>query len=185
METLEVIHTRYACRAYDGGPIPIETLRDIARAGLAAPSAMNNQPWRLVIVSDKNLIDELDAIGMAQLAADNPTAHQRMMERGGTLFYNASAIIFVLKTTADLGFSPDLDCGIVTANLVLAARDLGVDSVVCGFAGTLFAGAKAAKLTERLHFPEGFEFATSVLLGYASGPAGTPHQPDISKIIEV
>jgi nitroreductase len=185
METLEAIHTRYACRAYDGSPIPIKTLRDIARAGLAAPSAMNLQPWRLVIVSEKKLIEELDAIGMAQLEAGNPAAHQRMMDRGGTLFYNASAIIFVLKSTAELGFSPELDCGIVTANLVLAARDLGVDSVICGFARILFSGDRGSELQERLRFPEGFDFAASVLLGYASGPAGTPHQPDTSKIIEV
>jgi nitroreductase len=108
-----------------------------------------------------------------------------MMERGGTLFYDASAIIFVAKAPNDGAFSPDLDCGIVTANLILAARALGVDSVVCGFAGVLFEGAGASELRRQLQFPEGFDFSIAVLLGYNSGEPKAPHTPDLSKIIEI
>jgi nitroreductase len=183
-DTLEVIKTRYACRDFDGSPIPAETLREICYAGLCAPSAMNRQPWRIILVKDKATVAALDARGMAKLVATNPTAHQRMMDRGGTLFYNASALIVVAKEL-DGPFAADLDCGIVTANLILAAKALGVDSVVHGFARVLFEGDDAGEIKQQLGVPEGFDFAVSVLLGYASGEAKAPHTPDLAKFIEV
>ncbi|MDR1431201.1 MAG: nitroreductase family protein [Propionibacteriaceae bacterium] len=183
-DTLEVIKTRYACRDFDGKPVPDGVLHEIAYAGLCAPSAMNLQPWRICVVKDKAVIAALDARGMAKLALSNPGAHQRMMDRGGSLFYNASAMIVVAKQSAGQ-FAPELDCGIVTANLILAARALAVDSVVCGFAGILFDGEGAAEAKKQFGFPEGFEFAVSVLLGQASGAPNAPHAPDLEKLIEV
>ncbi|MDR1237993.1 MAG: nitroreductase family protein [Propionibacteriaceae bacterium] len=183
-DTLEVIKTRYACRDFDGSPIPDETLREICYAGLCAPSAMNRQPWRIILVKDKAKVDALDAQGMAKLAATNPTAHKRMMDRGGTLFYNASALVVVAKEL-DAPIAAELDCGIVTANLVLAAKALAVDSVVHGFAAVVLEGEESAELKQQLGFPEGFDFAIAVLLGYASGEAKAPHTPDLEKFIEV
>ncbi|MDR1712158.1 MAG: nitroreductase family protein [Propionibacteriaceae bacterium] len=184
MDTLEAIRTRYACRNFDGNPIPADTLRAIAEAGLAAPSAMNHQPWLLLVLKDKPLIEELDKAGMDILAATDPATHERMMGRGGRLFYGASGMIVILQKTGDTKFT-ELDCGIVTANLTLAARALGVDSVVCGFAGVVFEGDSGAANRERLGFPPGYDFALAVLFGYSAGPAGQPHAIDPSKIIEI
>ncbi|MDR3070968.1 MAG: nitroreductase family protein, partial [Propionibacteriaceae bacterium] len=66
-DTLEVIKTRYACRTFDGQPVPAQTLRAIAEAGLCAPSAMHREPWRIIVVGNKAYIEQLDAKGMAVL----------------------------------------------------------------------------------------------------------------------
>ena len=46
----EAIHGRRSTPSFDGAPIPPEDLEEILKAGLAAPSGYNLQPWRFVVV---------------------------------------------------------------------------------------------------------------------------------------
>ncbi|MCL1827630.1 MAG: nitroreductase family protein [Candidatus Cloacimonetes bacterium] len=59
MEFIEVIKGRYSCRNYLSDPIKEEVLGDIITAGLSAPSAQNRQPWRYIVVTDKELIKKI------------------------------------------------------------------------------------------------------------------------------
>ncbi len=49
---IETIKTRRSIRSYDSKEIPREVLNTIIEAGNEAPSAMNSQPWRFVVVQD-------------------------------------------------------------------------------------------------------------------------------------
>ena len=49
---IETIKMRRSVRSYDLKEIPREVLNAIIDAGNAAPSAMNSQPWRFVVVQD-------------------------------------------------------------------------------------------------------------------------------------
>lgn len=69
-ETLRTIKNRYSCRNYTGEPVEQEKLEAIALAGIQAPSAMNYQPWKIIVIKDKTLIDEMDAATMEMLFAD-------------------------------------------------------------------------------------------------------------------
>jgi nitroreductase len=46
----EAIQGRRSTPSFDGSPIPPENLEQILRAGLAAPSGYNMQPWRFIVV---------------------------------------------------------------------------------------------------------------------------------------
>jgi nitroreductase len=59
MEALEAIKTRRSTREFSGNAVSKETLKQIIEAGRWAPSGMNNQPWRFVVVSDKKTKDIL------------------------------------------------------------------------------------------------------------------------------
>ena len=51
-DTLKVITERYSCRDFrDEMPLD-EILQAIAEAGVKAPSSMNRQPWRVIVVKD-------------------------------------------------------------------------------------------------------------------------------------
>ena len=179
-ETLKTIATRYSCRSFTSEPVPGTMLEAIALAAVQAPSGMNRQAWRTVVVTDKQLIDDLEAEGMRVLSAmDDKSAYERIMSRGGKLFYNAQCIVFLPITDGAA-----LDCGIITENIALAATSLGLGNVICGLAGLAFTGSKAAEFKQRLQFPDGFEFGMSVLLGYAANES-EPHVPDMDKIIYV
>lgn len=177
-ETLKTIAERYSCRAFDGRLPEKEKLQAIAAAAVQSPSGMNRQGWEIKVITDKVLIEEMDAAGMRFLEqAEDKSGYQRFMERGGKLYYNAPCMFLVLKQP-----DTDLDCGIVSENIALAASSLGLGNVICGMAAIPFGGQQGEDFRRRAGFHDNWEFGMSVLVGYAADPNGKPHEPDLSKI---
>jgi len=178
-DTMKSIMDRYSCRDFLSAPLEESQVRALADAALASPSGMNRQPWHIIIVTDKKLIEELDAEGMKILseAADKST-YERMMSRGGSLFYNAPCMI-IAATSAE---KPALmDCGILSENVSLAAHSLGLGSCICGMAGAPFSGKRGGELKKRLKFPEGFGFGIAILAGTAKTKKDA-HELDQAKV---
>ena len=184
-EVLKVIAERYTCRDYKDQMPKDEMLDAIAQAAIEAPSGMNRQAWRVIIVQDQQLIEDLAAEGMAYMQSlEDKSMYNRIIERGGKLFYGAPCMIVVPIDPKQYG--PALiDCGILCQNIVLAATSLGLASTMCGLTGTAFAsGKRSQEFAKRLGFPEGYAFGCSVLLGYANSKK-LPHVPDKDKIIYI
>ena len=178
-ETLRTIAERYSCRDFDGTPLTSVQVDAIVKAALAAPSARNIQPWHVIMVTDRALIDEMDAAAMDILrASDDKTSYNRMMERGGRMFYNAPCMVMV--TTDGSGFA-SMDCGILSQNVALASQSLGLGSVICGMAGIPLSGERGEEFKRRMGFPQGHEFCIAVLVG-AAKTAGVPHELDLGKV---
>lgn len=181
LDTLQAIDTRYSCRSFRDEALASDVLDRIALSGVASPSGMNRQAWRVVLVKNRRLIEEMDEESMRVLSEmDDKSMYDRMMERGGKMLYNAPAMIVI-----PIEPGSELDCGIVTENIALTATALGVDNVICGMARIAFMQSpRAEEFRKRLGFPEGYVFGMSVLLGYATAP-GKPHTPDMAKITVV
>jgi nitroreductase len=180
--TLHAILTRWSCRAFTDQMPSDEALNAIAQAAIAAPSGMNRQLWRVVVVKDRALVADMEAEGMRLLSEfPDPSAYQRILSRGGKLFYNAPCMVVVPIQRADPPGAEQFDCGILAQNVALAANALGIDSLICGLAAFSFAGEKGASFKQRLGFPPGYEIGIAILLGYAQAP-GKPHELDYAKI---
>jgi len=178
-DTIKHIIDRYTCRDFKDTPLTSQQVDHLVKAALAAPSAMNLQPWHVIMVTNKALIDELDAEGMSILsAADDKSAYDRMMSRGGKLFYNAPCLALVLSDGSDWG---KLDCGILCQNIVIAAESLGLGSCIVGMAGVPLNGPKSDEYRKRFGFPEGHVFAIGVLLGEINS-GKDPHELDMNKV---
>lgn len=176
-EVLKVIAERNSCRGYESTPIEKEKVEAIALAAVQAPSAMNLQPWKLVVITDKSFIDEMDNEAMNVLkASDGQDAYDRMMSRGGKMFYNAPCMFVVLEKN-----NSELDSGIMVENISLAASSLGLGNVICGMAGMAFAGEKKEQFEKKIGIDEEYKLAMTVLVGYPTAPKA-PHDPDLSKI---
>lgn len=184
-ETLAVIAKRYSCRDYKSKMPSDELLAAITKAAVQAPSAVNRQPWRVILIKDEALMQELEDEALTALKnMEDQSSYNRIMSRGGKLFYGAPCMIFVPIDKMQNNYSL-IDCGILCQNITLAAESLGLASVICGLTGLAFSDKnKAAALAKRLNFPEGYEFGCSVLLGYAN-TGKEPHEPDMSKIITI
>ena len=59
MDALEAIRTRRSVRKYTGDPIPREDLETIIDAGRLAASGNNRQPWDFIVVTEREMIDQL------------------------------------------------------------------------------------------------------------------------------
>jgi nitroreductase len=59
MEALEAIRKRRSIRRYTGDPIPREDLKTIVDAGRLAATGNNRQPWDFIVVTDREMIEQL------------------------------------------------------------------------------------------------------------------------------
>ena len=176
-ETLNIIAQRYSCRSFESRMPEKSKLEAIALAAVQSPSAMNQQPWKIVVLTDKSFIEEMDDEGMKILAAaEDKSTYERFMSRGGKMYYNAPCMFLILKKPGT-----DLDIGIVSENIALAASSLGLGNVICGMAAIPFNGEKGEIYKQKAGFSDGWQFGMAVLVGYAEKP-GKPHEPDMSKI---
>ena len=146
---LDVIMTRTSIRNFTGDPVSREQLETIIKAGMAAPSAMNGQPWRFVVVTDKDKI--------ASVFGSGPRSR---------MFSTAGAVIVVCgqSTTMRKPFGqPDApateqpnmfwyeDCSAAAENILLAAHALGLGAVwTAGYPAT----ERINPIAEALGIPE-------------------------------
>lgn len=59
MDALEAIRKRRSVRDYTGDPIPREDLEKIVDAGRWAATGYNRQPWDFIVVTDREMIEQL------------------------------------------------------------------------------------------------------------------------------
>lgn len=75
MGTLEAIKTRRSVRQYTAEPVSDETVREILRCGMQAPSACNEQPWQFVVIRDRATLAKAGTINpYAKMAKEAPVA---------------------------------------------------------------------------------------------------------------
>ena len=177
---LHAIRQRRSVRAYRNEPLTDEQVQALIDAGLAAPSAMNQQPWHIIVLKNTDIRDEWER-DIVQCFVDmgDPATIERIRSRNNKIFYDAPVIIVVARQGEDAG--PLLDVGILVENVAIAAKSIGLDSVILGMPQAAFTGPVAQKWKEKLRFPEGYHFGIAIAVGH-SVQDGTPHQPDTSKV---
>jgi len=106
MDAIEAIIKRRSVRSYTGESIPKEHLETIVNAGRLAPSGNNRQPWDFIVVTDREMINEL------KVAA-------QWMEKAG-------AIIAVVLDSESRWWIEDGSAAI--ENMMIAATALGYGS---------------------------------------------------------
>lgn len=111
------IMTRTSVRQYTDRQISADTLETLLKAGMAAPTAVNKQPWAFVVTTGRDALDSL------------ATLQPRLK--------TAAAAITVCgdMTRAIEGEGRDFwvqDCSAATENILLAAHALGLGAVWTG-----------------------------------------------------
>jgi nitroreductase len=181
-ETIKTIHSRYSCRGFGESPLKDGDIDTILQAALASPSAYNSQSWQFVVCKNKGIIDKAQqyAAEFANSLEDKST-YEYIMRAGGKIFYNAPVVVFVARPEGEDKLE-SINSGIAIQSMALAARSLGIDSLICGFSSMCFADPQAkAELSKQLKFPQGYICNVSILLGYGLQQS-KPHEIDNSKV---
>lgn len=75
METFEAVRTMLAVRRYQDTPISAELVQRIVEAGHLSASSMNLQPWRFIVVQDREALKTLGGLAKTgPYAAEAPLA---------------------------------------------------------------------------------------------------------------
>ncbi len=114
---LQAIHNRRSRREFTREPVEQSILEEIIQAGIWAPSGLNNQPWRFVVITQKGSIE--------QLAKTTHYSH---------IILGAPALIAVyLDTDAMYDEVKDHQAvGACIQNMLLAIEELGLGGVWLG-----------------------------------------------------
>ena len=114
---IENIFARKSVRTYTPQPIEKEKVDLLVKAAMAAPTAVNKQPWAFVVVDDRKVLDKLAAeLPYAKMTAQAPLA-----------------IVVCGDLSKALNGETDrywmLDCSAASENLLLAAESMGLRAV--------------------------------------------------------
>jgi nitroreductase len=191
-EVIENIKTRRSIRNYTDEPVSKETINDIIYAGRFAPSAENRQPWRFIVITNRDFIKELSEMVKEEIKnllkwrfikkfsfkELKEESILRMLfgissSKSDLVFYNAPVVIFIV--TKDEIFN-DESCACATENMMLAAHSMGLGSCWVGFASIL---GMRKKLLEKIGVPEGYHIASTLIIGH---PERKPKMAQLRKL---
>lgn len=157
-EAIKNIMTRTSIRKYTDQPVSKTDIETLLRAGMAAPTAVNRQPWHFVAVTDKAKLKELSG------------------GRGGMLEQCALAIVVcgnMEKTMQGKGQEFWIqDCSAATENILLAAHALGLGAV---WTGGYPMEERVASISKALKLPETIIPLCTIVIGH---PAESPTPKD-------
>lgn len=140
----DAMYNRRSIRSYvEGKEVEHEKIIKLLKAGMAAPSACNLQPWEFIIITGKEaLIEFKSCLG------------------GGK--YNAPLAFVVCGNTSYIPWEGDtgtIDCSAAIENMMLAATVMGLGSVWIG-------DYDATKVCQLLDIPSHVVPISVVLFGY-------------------
>ena len=143
--------TRTSVRKFKNQTVEADKVETMLRAAMAAPTAVNRQPWHFVVVDDRQTLDALAGQG-----------------RRGDMLRNAPLAIIVCgdMSKALEGAGRDFwiqDVSAATENLLLAAHAMGLGAVWTGLYPNM---DRAAQVRTTLGMPESFIPLCTVVIGY-------------------
>ena len=157
---IETIMTRTSIRSFTDRAVSADTVEMLLRAGMAAPTAVNLQPWHFVVVNDRAKIDELGGNGrQSQMWHESPLVivvcgnMEKAMEGVGQAFWVQ-------------------DCSAATENILLAAHALGLGAV---WTGCYPIEERVANISQVLGLPEHLVPLCAIVMGY---PNESPQPKD-------
>lgn len=152
---LTLARERYSCRAFTDQPVEAEKVDALIEAAIAAPTAVDRQPWRAWVVESPEAVERLAACTRFSFGARTFVVVGAVPDEAWVRKYDGRNFA-------------DVDAAIVATHVMLAAHDLGL--------GTTWVGHfDAPALMEAFPAMAGHDLIAIFPLGYpADGPEGAP-----------
>ncbi len=189
---IEFIKSRRSVRSFSKELVPKETIEDIIQAGRFAPSAEDKQPWKFIVITDRNRIDQLSLEVKKQIKT---ILKRRFIYRWmvkslrnentigflasvafadhDSIFFNAPVLIFIVTKK---GLFNNESCACCAQNMMLAAHAVGLGSCWIGFAH--FLGLhKSTK--QYLQIPRNHHIAAALIFGV---PKNKPRKANLRRV---
>jgi len=174
MEVFEAIKSRRSIRHYKPEDVPEEKLNAVLEAARWAPSWLNTQCSRFVVIQDAEtkakLADTVTPWNPAYKAViEAPVVIVACAELGKSGFFEDTPV-------TDKGDWYMFDVALAVQNLTLAAHSLGL--------GTVHVGAfDARKVAQILNAPQSVVVVEVLPLGYPSREGRSPGREELSELV--
>ncbi|NLI59927.1 MAG: nitroreductase family protein [Clostridiales bacterium] len=163
---MNAIFKRRSIRRYTDERVSEELIEQLLKAGMAAPSAGNQQPWHFVVIDDRQILDEI------------PKFHPY-----SKMLKEASHAIVVCGDGDPTrlrfeGFWVQ-DCSAATQNILLMATELDLGSVWLGVYPDEY---KVKALKELLDLPDNIIPLSIISIGHPAETKGSADRFDVTRI---
>ncbi|MCM1292442.1 MAG: nitroreductase family protein [Bacteroides sp.] len=151
----DAIMNRTSVRAYADKAVGEAQIDSLLRAAMAAPTAVNRQPWHFVVIDGRAQLDSIASdFRNISMAAEAPLA---------------------IAVCGDLSLALDgeaqaywiQDCSAATENMLIAAQAMGLGAVWCGIYPSTERVDKARRM---LDLPDNLVPLNIVVIGYPKAP---------------
>lgn len=168
MDYKTLLKNRRSIREFNDQTIDAKILDEILHDTCMAPSSSNTQPWRFIIVQDKEMMKRLSDESKKRLLLgieENPKSSIKkyasmLSDPEFNVFYDAPCLIIIAGKNDHYHFMQD--CSLAAAYLMFAATARGL--------GTCWIGLGEAiadlNLRKEIGLPEDHEIAASIIIGY-------------------
>jgi len=185
MELDACIKGRRSVRRYADKAVPKGITEKLLDAGVAAPSGMNAQPWRFVIIEKREVIDKLSRRTKELLLGMQWPENMRdfFKSEKDTIFYGAALLILICTPKKEGWRDVNLlDSALAAENMFLTAYQEGLGSCFIGFGNFL---NQDPKLLSEVGVPEDHELIAPLIFGYpAESPAAKPRSVQVLKWVK-
>lgn len=160
---INTIMNRKSVRSYTDQKLTEQQIETLLKAAMAAPSAINIQPWSFVVIDDDAVKQEIWGEGFQS-----------------EMFTSAPVVIVVCGDTKTMrkpygkpdaepeevdNIFWDQDCSAATENLLLAAEAMGLGAVWTA----IYPTERMARVCEKLCLPANVKPLCAVPIGYPAG----------------
>ena len=163
MDLLEGIYTRRSVRQYADRPVERDQLMEIIKAGTWAPSGLNNQPWRFVIITGKDV----------RLKLAGFTKYRAIIEAAP-----ACVAVFIDRKAMYNDTKDHQAMGACIQNMLLAAHALDLGAV---WLGEILKNSDSIRAF--LELPQEMELMAVVAVGHPVPKNRTSHRKDIMDVL--
>ncbi|MGZ7047124.1 MAG: nitroreductase family protein [Methanobacterium sp.] len=165
MDFLDLVKSRYSVRAYKNQPVEEEKLEKILEAARFAPTAVNYQPFKIIVINTEGREDDLKRIYQAEWFSEAPVVicvccepQNAWVRRDGKNY-------------------ADVDATIVMDHIILTATSLGL--------GTCWIGAFDAEAVRIiLKLPDGVEPLVFTPIGYPADEKSEKKRKELSELVK-
>jgi len=162
-EVLKAIYERRSIRDFRPMPVDEQQVMEIIRAGSWAPSGLNNQPWRFVVVKDSKTKEEIAG----------QTRYHSIIETAPVIiavFLDRKAMYHELKDVQAIGAC--------LQNMLLAAHAQGLGAV---WLGEILKNKE--KVSEIVSLPSHLELMAIVAIGHPAHRNQTSERKGLNDLI--
>ncbi len=175
-------------QAFTDEDVSISDLNTIMQAGLSAASAINQQPWFFVAVTNQELMTEIAGSGMGFAPPANAPGKPDGAPQEGTEPFpgapvatggvkaglgDSPAAIIIYRSDASKSPNADFDCGLAAQNMVIAASSLGYGVKIVSSPTMALNGENHDTFSEKLGVDLAMQAVAVLLIGHADSTVDT------------
>ena len=176
-QVLDAIRERSSIRAYKDEALSDEEILVLKEAALQSPTARNLQAQRFFFITNKDVIDDVDRCVARAINGGVLPENYRKTCYGAPLL-----IVIGIAKGSHYGL---VDCGIASQSIALAAKSIGLDTVILGMPEHAFElGPEAPRMRKIIGMGDELEYGVAVAVGRKAADKA-PHSYDMSHCIDI